>query len=71
MVTVTPTGPSAAPAGTTTVSTPSFTTVGVAELAPKDTEVAVARPDPVSVTVSPPAVTPETGDRPDLNGGPM
>nr|WP_281880345.1 hypothetical protein [Nocardia sputorum] len=69
-MTLTPTGPAAAPAGTVTVNVPSLTTVGVAELAPNATAVAVDRPVPVMVTVSPPAVTPKTGDKAALNGAP-
>lgn len=53
-----------------TVSWPSFTTVGVAVTPPKLTEVAVLRPVPLMVTVLPPAVTPVTGERLDLNGAP-
>lgn len=70
MVTLTLTDP-AEPAGATTVICPSDTTVGTAVLAPKATLLAVYRPVPLMVTVSPPDVDPPVGLRLCLNGAPM
>ena len=69
VVTLTPTEP-AAPAGAVTVSWLSDTTVGTAVLAPKETLVALEKPVPLMVMVSPPAVDPEAGLRVCLNGAP-
>ncbi len=69
VVTMTETLPAPAPAGTVTLSVPSSTTVGVAVLEPKLTELAVDRFMPVIVTVLPPASGPTVGE-PETTIGP-
>ena len=59
--TLTATAPGELPAGAVTDSVLSLTTVGVAELLPKLTEVAVDRLMPAIVTVLPPATEPAAG----------
>lgn len=59
----------AAPAGETTVSSWSDTTVGVAADPPNCTEVAEARLRPEMVMVLPPATGPEPGDTERITGG--
>ncbi len=70
VVTLTPTDPAAAPAGTVTVMRPSLTTVGVALLAPKFTAVAVDSPEPTMEMTLPPASGPEPSLSAALNGAP-
>ena len=63
-ITVTSTVP-AAPAGVTTVIEPSLLTVNdVASTAPKYTALAVVKPVPLMVTVSPPAAVAVFGETP-------
>ena len=67
-VTVTFTVPAAWAGAVTVICVEVLVTI-VAALPPKETPVAAARPVPVMVTVLPPAVVPDVGDRVVSTGG--